>query len=278
MKTRIYVTVSAVIAAAAMLSGCASSSASTVSASCTPASTFKTLNAGSLSVVGPDYPPLFTYENQTLGGVDGKILQGFAEANCLTTDTKVLPAASVVETLKGGQADIAAGGWYPTAERAKVVAQSETAYGDPSVLVGKNPSGRIEDYTGKKVGTTQGYLWVDDLVKWGGDNVKLYQSPDAVYQDLVNGRIDVAVMAVNEAAYRLSKSSGSGLSYVSLQKTHLIEATQHPAVTNLPHAKDNPELTAAINSYLDKIRKDGSLAKILQEYGIDPKEANPATN
>lgn len=263
------------VATAALLSSCASSSGSTVSADCQPASKFKTLNTGTLSIVGPDYPPLFTYENQTLGGVEGEILQGFADSNCLTADTKVLPAASVIEALKSGQADIAGGGWYPTEERAQVVAQSVPAYGDPSVLVAKDPSGKIEDYEGKKVGTTQGYLWVDDLVKWGGDNIKLYQSPDAVYQDLANGRIDVAVMAVNEAAYRL-KDASSGLSYVTLEKTDLIEATQHPAVTNLPHVKDNPELTEAINTYLEKIRQDGSLAKILEKHGIDPKQAQPA--
>jgi polar amino acid transport system substrate-binding protein len=267
---------SVLVAAAALLSGCASSPGSTASADCKPASEFKTLNNGTLSIVGPDYPPLFTYENQTLGGVDGEILKGFADSNCLTADTKVLPAASVIEALKTGQADIAAGGWYPTEERAKVITQSVPAYGDPSVLVAKDPSGKIEDYAGKKVGTTQGYLWVDDLVKWGGDNIKLYQSPDAVYQDLANGRIDVAVMAVNEAAYRLSKDKSSGLSYVTLEKTDLIEATQHPSVTNLPHAKDNPELTKAINTYLDKIRQDGSLATILEKYGIDPKQAKPA--
>ncbi|MET4538670.1 polar amino acid transport system substrate-binding protein [Arthrobacter bambusae] len=267
---------SVLVAAAAFLSGCASGPGTAVSADCKPASEFKTLNNGTLSIVGPDYPPLFTYENQTLGGVDGEILKGFADSNCLSADTKVLPSASVIEALKTGQADIAAGGWYPTGERAQVVAQSVPAYGDPSVLVAKSPSGKIEDYEGKKVGTTQGYLWVDDLVKWGGDTIKLYQSPDAVYQDLANGRIDVAVMAVNEAAFRLSKDTSSGLSYVTLEKTDLIEATQHPSVTNLPHSKNNPELTTAINTYLDKIRQDGTLAKILDKYGIDPKQAEPA--
>jgi polar amino acid transport system substrate-binding protein len=264
---------SIMVAATVSLSACGSSAGSTVAADCEPASEFPTINEGSLTVVGPDYPPLFTYENQTLGGVDGEILQGFAGANCLTAETSVLPSASVIEALKSGQADIAAGGWYPTEERAQVVAQSVPAYGDPSVLVGKDPSGNIEDYEGKRVGTTQGYLWVDDLVKWGGENVKLYQSPDAVYQDLSNGRLDVAVMAVNEAAHRLEENSD--LSYVTLEETELIEATQHPSVTNLPHTKDNPELTEAINTYLDGIRQDGTLAEILEKYGIDPKQAEP---
>jgi polar amino acid transport system substrate-binding protein len=234
-----------------------------------------TLHDGKLSIVGPDYPPLFTYQDSEMGGVEGKILKAFAAANCLEPEVKILPAASVIEAVRGQQADIAAGGWYPTEERANVVTQSEPAFGDPAVLVGKDPSGRIEDYEGKAIGTTQGYLWVDDLVNWAGDDAKLYQSPDAVYQDLLNGRIDVAMMAINEAAYRMAQSPDSGLTYVAMEESPLIEATQHPAVTNLPHTKDNPELTKAINSYLDKIRADGSLGRYLEEVGIDPAQATP---
>lgn len=274
---KILPTAASTALAAVLLSACAGIPAGTVSESCKPAAEFTTVTDGALSIVGPDYPPLFTYEGQELGGVDGEILKGFAAANCLTPDTKVLPAASVIETLKAGQADIAAGGWYPTDGRAKVISQSVPAYGDPAVLVAKNPSGNLEDYEDKKVGTTQGYLWVDDLVKWGGDNVKLYQSPDAVFEDLANGRIDVAVMAVNEAAFRMSKTSDSELSYKNFEETQLVEATQHPSVTNLPHSKDNPELTTALNAYLEKIRQDGSLATILEKHGIDPEQANPET-
>ncbi|NKX56669.1 substrate-binding periplasmic protein [Arthrobacter mobilis] len=268
-------TIALVLLGAAALSGCAADAQTTVASDCVPASKFNTLHEGKLSVVGPDYPPLFTYQNSKIDGVDGKILESFAKANCLELDVKVLPAAGVIEAVKGRQADVAAGGWYPTEERAKIVNQSEPAYGDPAVLVGKNPSGQIEDYEGKTIGTTQGYLWVDDLVKWAGDKAKLYQSPDAVYQDLLNGRIDVAMMAVNEAAGRLDQSPDSGLSYVEMAETPLIEATQHPSVTNLPHTKGNTELTEAINSHLEKIRNDGSLAKILGDFGIDESQAKP---
>lgn len=276
MKTRIRCgTAALVLLGAAALSGCASEAKTTVASDCVPASKFSTLHEGRLSVVGPDYPPLFTYQNSTIGGVDGKILESFARVNCLELDVKVLPAAGVIEAVKGRQADVAAGGWYPTEERAQIVNQSEPAYGDPAVLVGKDPSGQIEDYEGKTVGTTQGYLWVDDLVKWAGDKAKLYQSPDAVYQDLLNGRIDVAMMAVNEAASRLSQSPDSGLSYVEMAESTLIEATQHPSVTNLPHTQGNTELTEAINRHLDDIRNDGSLAKILGDFGIDESQARP---
>jgi ABC-type amino acid transport substrate-binding protein len=48
-------------------------------------------------------------------------------------------------------------------------------------------------------------------------------------------------------------------------------------VTNFPSTKGNNELTAAINAYLDKIRANGELGKILQEFGINAEFANPST-
>jgi len=260
------------------LAGCSSDAGggAAADADCTPQSEFSTISEGQLLIVGPDYPPLFMYEGDTMSGVDGAILTGFAEANCLDTSVTVLPAASVIEAVKGGQADVAAGGWYPTDERAEVVGQTVPAYGDPAVLVGIDPTNNLGDYEGKLVGTTQGYLWSDDLQRWGGDNVKLYQSPDAVFQDLLNGRIDVALMAVNEAAYRLDQNPGTDLSYVTIEPFEAVAATLYPSVTNFPHTKSNSELTEALDAYLDDIRSSGDLAKILGEYGIDESAANPA--
>ncbi|MGH1524072.1 substrate-binding periplasmic protein [Leifsonia sp. L25] len=260
-----------------ILAGCASgSSGSTVDPSCTPKSTFSTLNSGSLTIAGPDYPPLFTYTDNKMAGVDGDILASFAAANCLKTTVNVLPAASVIQAVSGGQADVAAGGWYRTAARAKVVGQTQPDYSDPAVLVGIHPTKDIGDYKGKTIGTTQGYLWSDDMVKWGGDNVKLYQSPDAVFQDLMNGRIDVALMAVNEAAYRLKQNPGTKLSYTTIVPFAPVPATSTPSVTNFPFAKSNTKLGAALDAYITDIRNTGKLAKILEKYGIDKSAANPS--
>ncbi|GAA1817850.1 transporter substrate-binding domain-containing protein [Agromyces neolithicus] len=244
---------------------------------CTPQSEFSTISDGELLVVGPDYPPLFMYDGDEMSGVDGAIIADFAEANCLSPAVTVLPAASVIEAIKGGQADVAAGGWYPTDERAEVIGQTVPAYGDPAVLVGVDPTNSIEDYEGKLIGTTQGYLWSDDLQRWGGDNVKLYQSPDAVFQDLLNGRIDVALMAVNEAAYRLDQNPGTDLTYVTIEPFEEVPATLYPSVTNLPFTKDNAELGEALDTFLEEIRSSGRLAEILKEYGIDESAATPET-
>jgi len=263
-----------------VLAGCAGSDSGDVGGAnpdCTPQSEFRTVSEGSLTIAGPDYPPLFEYTDNKMAGVDGEVLSGFAEANCLTTTVNLLPAAGVIEAVSGGQSDVAAGGWYRTDERAEVVGQTVPAYSDPAVLVGIDPTDNIGDYEGKTVGTTQGYLWSDDMVKWGGDNVKLYQSPDAVFQDLLNGRLDVALMAVNEAAYRLEQNPDSGLTYTTIVPFEPVPATRYPSVTNYPFTKSNTAIGEALDAYLEEIRADGTLADILDSYGIDKSAAEPET-
>ncbi|MGH3662214.1 MAG: substrate-binding periplasmic protein, partial [Micromonosporaceae bacterium] len=167
------------------------------------------------------------------------------------------------------------GGWYITPDRAKVVGQSDPVYSDPPVLVSKKPVSKIEDLKGKTIGTTQGYLWVSDLQKYAGDNAKLFESPDAVFADLVNGRIDAGLMAVNEASYRMRKQPDSGLKSEIMEPSPAIDASQRPPVTNFPFKKGNTKLGEALNKQIANLRDSGKLAKILKQHGIDASAANP---
>lgn len=242
---------------------------------CKPTYDVSTLNKGVLKVAGPDYPPLFTYENGKVGGVDGAFLKWFADKACLGIDVQVLPASGVIESVRGQRADVAAGGWYVTGDRAKVVGQTNPFYADPPVLVAKKPSASLNDYAKSTIGTTQGYLWVSDLQKFAGDRARLYQSPDAVFADVSNGRVNVGLMAVAEASFRLGNHPGSGLSYKIAQPNPAIRATEQPPVTNIPYVKGNQKMGEALNKAMADFRNSGQLAAALKAAGIDPSAANP---
>jgi len=242
---------------------------------CTPKLNLPTLERGVLKVVGPTYPPLFTYENGQVGGVDGEQLKLIAKDACLRLDVKLQPAAGVIASVQSRRADVAAGGWYISPERAKIVGQTKPNYADPPMLVSKSGSPRIEDFEGQRIGTTQGYLWEADFKKWAGDNGKLYQSPDAVFADLKAGRLDVALMAVNEAGYRLEQNPDTELKGAVMEPSPVIAASQRPSVTNFPHTKGKPELTRGLNQAIESMRASGQTAKILQQHGLDPKAAYP---
>jgi polar amino acid transport system substrate-binding protein len=267
------------IALVAVVAGCGDSGEQADQASgaqaCTPNVTIPTLKKGVLQVVGPEYPPLFTYEGGKPGGVDGDILTAIAKNACLDLDVTVQPAAGVIPSVQSGRADVAAGGWYISPERAKIIAQTEPDYADPPVLVSKGGETDIAAFEGKKIGTTEGYLWVDDLKQLAGDKAKLYQSPDAVFADVRNGRLDAGLMAVNEASYRLEQTPGSGLKMAIMAPTDAIGASKRPSVTNFPHTKENAGMTTALNAEIARLRENGELEKILVKYGIDGQAAYP---
>jgi polar amino acid transport system substrate-binding protein len=250
------------------------SAASSVSDDCTPKLTLPTMKEGVLTVAAPQYPPLFTFEDGKAGGVDGEILNILAKQACLELEVRIDPAAGVIESVQAGRADLAAGGWYITPDRAEVVSMTDPIYSDPPVLVSKEGVSRIADLEDKTVGTTQGYLWVDDLKQYLGDGAKLYQSPDAVFQDVANGRVDAGLMAVAEATYRLEQNPDTGLKSALMEPDPAIDASVRPSVTNFPHTKGKTEVTKVLNSLITELRENGRLAEILGRNGIDERAAD----
>jgi len=265
--------------AVAALAACGGDDAATDNASaaggggeCQPQVELTTLAAGKLKVVAAQYPPLFTYEDGELGGVDGELLKLIAERACLNIEVELQSFAGVIESVAAGRADVAAGGWYITPDREDVVDQSAPVYSDPPVIVAKEEISNLEDVKGG-IGTTQGYLWVEDLQKYAGDRAKLYQSPDAVFADVANGRVDAGLMAVAEASHRLEQNPDAGLTATLMEPLEAIDASVRPSVTNFPHRKNVEGVTEALNAEIERLRSSGDLARILEEHGIDGKAA-----
>jgi polar amino acid transport system substrate-binding protein len=256
------------------LSSCAGASPQ-VASGCVPKfDVGTTISSGTLKIVAPDYPPMFTYQNNELGGVDGEFYKQFAADACLTTEVTILPSAGVIEAIKNGQADVAGGGWFPTEERAKVIGQTAPAFANPAVFVGSDPQTSLDNYQGKTIGTVQGFLWVSDLQAWGRDKVKLYESADAVFSDLENGRLDTALLSVSSAAYRI-KAMKSDLTYQIVEPHPAIKAFNQPSVTNFPHVKTNKALGTALDLAIKTYREVGTLERIVTDNGFKPEAAKP---
>ncbi|MFF2244325.1 substrate-binding periplasmic protein [Arthrobacter sp. NPDC058130] len=273
-QIRLFAAIGMGLSIALALSSCAGASAQ-VSADCVPKFDVPTSAAKTLKIAAPDYPPMFTYQNNVLGGVDGAFYEQFAKDACLTTEVTILPSAGVIEAVKNGQADVAGGGWFPTAERAKVIGQTTPAFANPAVFVAKDPATSLDTYRGKTIGTVQGFLWVSDLKAWGGDNIKLYESADAVFSDLKNGRIDTALLSVSSASYRIAAMGTSELKYAVVSPHPAIKAFNEPAVTNFPYVKSNAKLGDALNAAIKAYRADGTLERIVTTNGFKPEAAKP---
>lgn len=271
MKRRMVTSVVATLTLASALTAC-SGGAGDTSAACTPASHFGTVQKGTLTVATYEAPPYVTFTGNKLGGVDGDILTGFAAKECLAITAMPAAAAAVIPAVQGGRADIASGGWWRSTARAKIVALTDPIYTDQMVLMSKAGFDQMKELKGKKVGTVNGNIWVNDAKNYLGGDLQLYRSPLDLYQDLKSGRLDVAIDGYGEA-----KSNSNGTKVEVLKPDNAIKASLEPPQTCFPVPKDNTALLTALNSYIAGIRKDGTLTKIVVKNGFPASSVDTGT-
>jgi ABC-type amino acid transport substrate-binding protein len=122
------------IAAAALLAltGCTQSSGTAAtSTNCTPEWEFDTVNQGVLTIASVGSLPYLDIKSgstEEAGGIDGDFYTEFAKRACLKANFTSLGGPAAVEALTQGQADVGAGGWYATPERAKSIGQPDPGW------------------------------------------------------------------------------------------------------------------------------------------------------
>ncbi|MET9833688.1 transporter substrate-binding domain-containing protein [Streptomyces sp. NPDC006385] len=261
------------ILAAASLSACGSGSSPTaVSADCKPKHEFKTVKKGTLTVAAFDFPPFSKIQGNNLTGVDGEIAQAIAKMECLTLTVKPAGAAAVIPTAQAGRADLAAGDWYRTEARAKVLDLSDPLYLDEMALVSEEGVSSIPDLKSKglTVGTTEGFLWVTELKNYLGGNLKTYASPVNCYQDVQAGRLDVCADSYGSAVYT---TKGKNLKVEKAKPFDEVAASVQAAQATFPMPKGHEDLVKAINEDIASLRSSGEIAKILTRNGLQASAA-----
>jgi polar amino acid transport system substrate-binding protein len=243
---------------------------SAVTAGCKAAHTLSTVKKGSLTVASFDVLPYTQVEGKNLTGADGDIVNAIAGMECLELNTISSTAAASIPMVQSGRADLTAADWYRTAARAKVVALSDPVYADQMGLISKKGISNVADLKGLKVGTVDGYLWVDALRGYLGDNLKTYANTTNLYGDLKAGRIDVVVDSVAAGNY-----NAKGHTVKVAEANAAVPVTEHPGQSNFPMNKSNTSLITAVNEDIAALRASGKLAEILKKHGMDASAAEP---
>ncbi|MFC3205471.1 substrate-binding periplasmic protein [Aquamicrobium soli] len=253
---------------------CVGFAASAGAQECTPKHAIKTVEEGYLTVSAPTFPPFSIPKGENeVSGIDGEIVTAIAKMECLKIKVAKVEYATAVPYVASGRTDVAIGDYYRTAARAEVVALSDPLYLDEMGIYSKDGIDKIDDLKGHSVGTVQGYLWVEELKKLLGDDLKLYNNYVALYQDLDTGRIQIGIDGV--AVGTSAQQSGSALKGVQIKvadKDERVQASVNAAQAGLPLSKDNADLLAAVNADLAEIRSSGKLVEILEQFGL-PKSA-----
>lgn len=242
---------------------------------CTPTHHIdKLVTAGKLTVAIYEYPPFSVTSGGDIGGVDGEMVKYFAKATCLTLTPVVVDPAATIQYVISGKADIAGGDWYRTAERAKVLGLSAPTYLDQMGIYSKDGVSTVAAMIGKQVGTVSGFLWVADLQKLLGTNLRLYPNPVALAQDLQAGRIQVGVDSYGTGAYAQKKGGYPGIVIKVAQPDPRVLASTDASQANLLYSKSNASLGAALDATIAEMHANGEIAKYLSSFGLDPSGAD----
>jgi cystine transport system substrate-binding protein len=209
------------------------------------------------------YPP-FSYvdDNGKLSGFEAELSEALAKE--LGVKAKLQPTKwdGILAALESKRLDVVINQVTISEERKKKYDFSEPyTVSGIQALTRKKDVGTINsanDLTGKKVGVGLGTnyeQWLKENVP--GAIIKTYDDDPTKYQDLRVGRID-AILVDRLAAFEL------------INKTNDTLAVSGPAFSRqeagVAMRKGEPELLAAVNKAIDKLRADGTLAKLSQKY------------
>jgi len=241
------------------------------SAECVPAHPdLVTVQDGYLTVAAYEYPPFASIDGETITGAEGDILNEIAAMECLGVIVQPGSGAAMIPAIESGRADTTLGSWYRTAEREKIVLLSDPVIIDQLTLISVDGVDSIEGLVGKKVGSTLGFLWNEDLEKLLGGDLSLYETTQAMYADLANGRIDVIVDTYPSGQAALANTPVEGAQFAVPAPDERVVSTTKPGQTNFPVNLDNPALVAAFNENLATLRANGTLERIAVEWGFSP--------
>ncbi|MFJ4141908.1 cystine ABC transporter substrate-binding protein [Pseudomonas sp. NPDC089734] len=224
----------------------------------------KIKDSGTLSVgLEGTYPPFsFVDENGKLTGFEVELSEALAKE--LGVKAKVQPTKwdGILAALESKRLDVVINQVTISEERKKKYdfSQPYTISGLQALTQKKNENTikTAQDLTGKKVGVGLGTnyeQWVKANVP--GAIVKTYDDDPTKFQDLRVGRID-AILVDRLAALEMVNKTKNALAAAG--------APFSRQESGIALRKGEPELLDALNKALDKLRADGTLARLSQKY------------
>lgn len=212
------------------------------------------------------YPPFsFLGADGKLAGFEVEFAQALAQAMGVKVQLQATPWAGILAALESKRLDVVINQVTISDERKKKYdfSQAYTVSGIQA-LVKKKDADRFKaakDLSGQKVGVGLG----TNYEQWLKANVpeaivKTYDDDPTKIQDLLVGRTDAILIDRLAALEMVTKTKGT-------------LAVSGPAFSRLESGvalrKGEPELLAAINKAIDKMRADGTLATLSKKYFQD---------
>lgn len=252
------------------LSACGGSSGASTASDCTPKhKDIQTVAQGKLTVGVIDIPPFSSYNSGTPNGIDIAIINKIAKEECLQPAFQQATYADAVQSISGGNIDLAVGTIDATEKRLKAVDFSASTYLDGMGIASKTGATTVAELEKmKKVGTIDGYLWVEDLKKILGDKLVTYPSSVELKADFDAGRLDADVDAYGVQVLQFKNASGITVALANEKPDPRVGAITQAPEAAFPITKGNKSLKDALDAGITSQRQDGTVAKLLKDAGL----------
>ena len=254
---KILAIVLAALMVCALMAGCGSKEASGL----------KTVESGKLIMAtNAAFPPYEYIEGNEIVGIDAEIAGAIAEKLGLELQIDDMEFDSIVESVKGGKADIGLAGMTVTPERQEVINFTVSyATGVQSVIVTEDSAITTVDdlfaegamhVIGVQRNTTGDLYSTWDLEDAGLATIDRYSKGADAVQALLTGKVDCVVIDNEPAKAFVAANTGLKI----LDTAYAVE--EYAAAMN----KDNTELYEAVNKALEELIADGTVASIIAKY------------
>jgi len=251
---------------------------STLGAVAVAAMTFGVAAQGETLRVGMEctYAPFnFKKADGTLDGYDVDVAKGVAEILGADLEFVCQKWDGMIPALLANKFDLVVASMSITDSRLEKMDFSAPYRISVGRLVGKKDAGLnlfdadgapiADNFDGLKIGMGRATTYASWFkAKLPGANVVYYDSSEAMYLDLVNGRTDMIMTNPMKAFLKfLSKDDGAGFEFVSPQ----IDETEFFGIgVGIGLRKDNDELRNRLNAAVLELTKNGSLEKYALKY------------
>lgn len=223
-------------------------------------------------VIGSSNDAPFSYKDMKTGklsGIDIEILRGICKKLGIPDiQLKVIDFSNLLVELNNSSVDMVVDAMYVKPERLKMAAFSDKWYqeGEAVVIPQNSPIKSKADLKGKNIGAQPGTTFYDTAQAWKqSGTVGTLTSFDnqATLMTAVNmGKVDAVVTDGIVAGYTLSQDSSLKLKLLSPYKP---EASGQ--IGSAVRFSDEAFLNE-VNKALNEMKQDGSLMKILTNYGL----------
>ena len=224
----------------------------------------KVLKVGS-TPTGVPFTFLDTKTN-TIEGIMVDLIKAIASDAGFKVEVEGMPFATLIPSLTGNKIDIIAAAMYITPPRKEVIDFSEPiyTYGEGLFVPKKDTReyARLEDMKGFVVGAQKGTAYVEPLQKSGlFPEVKIYDNIPAILADVNAGRIQAGFADKPIVAYNLQLGLFSEARLVRAYTSTIVGSV------GIGVRKSDGELLKRINASLDKLKKNGTVDRILAKWG-----------